>query len=299
MVNFMKSKKTTCENRRRKSHTRKQIARRLSSYTTAAGLGAFACGVPAQAAIVHKDLADLSVTEGGSYYVDMNGDEVLDFRLWGNTAGYAPARMRFQGVYPSLELTNTAKGSAYYLRSFELDDMIGPGAEPTDNGSGQRYGIVSANYGNFGLTDTENFPQFAGIQLDIAGSTHYAWVRMQTEPVSLSGAPVPPLTATVFEWAYETNPNTAIKAGDKGSWPGDFNNDGNVDGTDLSQWRDDFGVNADSDADGDGDSDGQDFLVWQRNHGHSGTLASVPEPTSLALLAAGGGALALGLRRNR
>ncbi len=62
--------------------------------------------------------------------------------------------------------------------------------------------------------------------------------------------------------------------------PGDFDGDGDVDGNDLSQWEDDYGMNGDSDADGDGDSDGEDFLAWQRNYG-IGTLSAttaVPEP---------------------
>ena len=49
--------------------------------------------------------------------------------------------------------------------------------------------------------------------------------------------------------------------------PADFDDDGDVDGDDLAQWRGDFGVNALSDADNDGDSDGADFLAWQRQLG--------------------------------
>jgi len=75
------------------------------------------------------------------------------------------------------------------------------------------------------------------------------------------------------------------------SLPGDFNADGVVDGLDLSQWEDDFGLNSESDANTDCDSDGGDFLVWQRNFGsqfspvESADLTLVPEPcTSLFAL---------------
>jgi len=60
----------------------------------------------------------------------------------------------------------------------------------------------------------------------------------------------------------------------------DFNDDGRVDGTDLTVWKAAFGVNADADADGDGDSDGGDFLVWQREVAIAGVLIPVPEPRS-------------------
>ncbi|TWU20789.1 PEP-CTERM sorting domain-containing protein [Bythopirellula polymerisocia] len=303
----MKSAREKTSKRQRKSSSTKQFAKRLTCYTTAAGLGAFAHGETAQALVIYRDvnpdiavtLIDLQQNLSGDYYIDMDSNGTDDFRIRYQIAGYDPAAIRFQGVGYSEELSNTDKGSNYYVRSFELGDSIGPGAVTTSTG----YGIVAANYLNFGAVDTENYPQFAGIRLDIGGSTHYGWVRMQTSPVNYpgSGAPIPPLTATIFDWAYETDPDTAILAGDVGSFvPGDFDDDGDVDGNDLSKWMTDYSVNGGSDGDLDGDSDGRDFLIWQRNY--TGPLltaanSSVPEPTSLALLAAGGGALALKRRR--
>lgn len=307
----MKSEKKTMSNGRQKSRSMKQFAKRLTCYTTAAGLGAFAYGETAQAFVVHHDVEpDLAVTlidmgQGlvGDYYVDMNGDGVDDFRIRYQIAGYDLAAIRFQGLGATADLnvhlTNTAKGSNYYVRSFELGDSIGPdnpNAVPDLHG----YGIVSPNYTNFGAIDTENYPQFAGIRIDIGGTKHYGWVRMQVTPL-VDFTPVAPLTATIFDWAYETDPDTAIIAGDVGSFvPGDFDGDGDVDNADLTMWEGDYGVNAGSDADVDGDSDGKDFLIWQRSYTGPMLMASstnVPEPTSLALLAAGGGALALKRRR--
>ncbi|MDZ4659316.1 MAG: GH25 family lysozyme [Bythopirellula sp.] len=70
--------------------------------------------------------------------------------------------------------------------------------------------------------------------------------------------------------------------------PGDFDGDGDVDGTDLAQWQDDYDANGESDADEDGDSDGRDFLIWQQNFTGPGPLTAsavaVPEPAAIALL---------------
>ena len=68
---------------------------------------------------------------------------------------------------------------------------------------------------------------------------------------------------------------------------GDFDHDRDVDGADLTEWRGDFGLNADSDADMDSDSDGSDFLIWQRHLGEVAPppgFAAVPEPTALSLV---------------
>ena len=84
----------------------------------------------------------------------------------------------------------------------------------------------------------------------------------------------------------------------------DFNQDGNVDGTDLAAWKSGFGTGttrAEGDANGDQVVDGADFLAWQRQLGASpaagATAAAVPEPTSLGLAAIAG--LALAARRKR
>lgn len=213
----MKRKNTSSKNR-----SVQQVAKRLAAYSAAAGLGAFACGETADAAISYTDVSDIVVDAAnptGGYF-DMDGDTVPDFRIRFQS-GYAPAAIRFQGAYASADLTNTAKGSTYYVRSFESGDLIGPGASEANVP-----GIVSSNATNFGNPID---PQYAGIRLDIGGSTHFGWVRIKTEYVG--GAST--LTGTIFDWAYETTPDTAIAAG------------------------------------------------------------AIPEPTSLALLAAGAGALAL------
>ncbi len=82
--------------------------------------------------------------------------------------------------------------------------------------------------------------------------------------------------------------------------PGDFDEDGDVDGDDLPVWSAGFGMAAgadpgDGDADGDDDVDGADFLVWQQNAGIAPpavpamwAAAVAPEPSAgvLAVIAA-------------
>jgi fibronectin-binding autotransporter adhesin len=69
----------------------------------------------------------------------------------------------------------------------------------------------------------------------------------------------------------------------------DFDEDGDVDGMDLTRWRNNFATGAthmQGNADADGDVDGADFLVWQRQLGGSPAAPSstaIPEPASLWL----------------
>lgn len=72
---------------------------------------------------------------------------------------------------------------------------------------------------------------------------------------------------------------------------GDFDEDGAVDGDDLTRWRTNYGIgttHTTGDADADGDADGADFLIWQRQVGLSNSAiaaAAVPEPATIALMA--------------
>lgn len=70
---------------------------------------------------------------------------------------------------------------------------------------------------------------------------------------------------------------------------GDFDEDLDIDGDDLTIWKGANPQSADADADGDHDSDGADFLLWQKSFGLGPTVvaATVPEPASGLLLAIG------------
>ena len=69
----------------------------------------------------------------------------------------------------------------------------------------------------------------------------------------------------------------------------DFDNDGDVDATDLATLKTAFGTTAAGDADGDGDTDGGDLLLWQQQLGGAPLVAAlntaVPEPAMGVLVA--------------
>jgi hypothetical protein len=88
----------------------------------------------------------------------------------------------------------------------------------------------------------------------------------------------------------QSQTSTAYSISVAGDIAADFDDDGDVDGDDLTIWQAGYGtgtLHGEGNADGDGDVDGRDFLIWQRSYGWGVTsLAAsiaVPEPACLAL----------------
>ena len=120
----------------------------------------------------------------------------------------------------------------------------------------------------------------------ITGNT----VTGKFDTVDVSGMPA----GLAFHVNYLLNA-VQLQVVNKPSFSADFDDDGDVDATDLSIWKNAFGLNQLGDANGDNISDGSDFLIWQRQLGSapavaiaSSAAAPVPEPAAgwLALWAA-------------
>ena len=241
-------------------------------------------------------------------------------------------------LYPNrgagYSITNTNHGNAYYVRSFDAGEVIGSSnaaaQDITPNGSGHYYGLVSS-YGGYGLhtfwDPSPGFPndEYAGVRfVDGNGDNRYGWARFQItvhDVVNDSGLPFPDGVinerdyqadpnryVTVFEYAYETDVDVDIVAGDVGSaLIGDLDGDGFVGINDLNIILGDWNLNvppADPAADPSGDNfvgiEDLNQVLGNWNNGTPPAVgAAVPEPTSLALLAAGGGALAFRRRQSR
>jgi hypothetical protein len=113
-----------------------------------------------------------------------------------------------------------------------------------------------------------------------------------------------PTLAPGLAWT-QTQTATSFAIGVTGSLAADFDEDGDVDGDDLTRWEAGYGtgmLHTEGNADGDGDVDGADFLAWQQSLGWgvNATAASarVPEPGG-ALLAIVSLVAGSGLSKNR
>jgi PEP-CTERM motif-containing protein len=193
-----------------------QTYRRLKRYAAAAGLGAFSFAQTAEAGIVYTDIPDVNVNQGNTIYINLDGSGQNEFAIVG-----AANQIRFNpyniGGQQSRTLTSTG---SYYVFSFNAGASIGPLA---NSAGGARLVLDPANN------------KYIGMKWDIGGGNfRFGWARIDLLTLS---------TAKLYDFAYESTPNTAILAGATG--------------------------------------------------------ATVPEPSSLALVAAGGGAMALAQLRRR
>lgn len=319
---------------RRASRLTSQGAKRLASYSMAAGLGAFGCGESARAAIVYTDVPDI-VLRRGDPAVNLNLDNdpagTLDLHFRNQATGTWYASGRFIGLpYPgnpapesySYALTRLTdpptSNPGYYVRSFHLNEQIGPVGEGltvkanrTPNTPQGGYGVLKTNLrspyspiddgGNFGDATSD---QFAGIAIRDTDGIRFGWVRMRAEITTIPSFPYYEHIWTLYDWAFESELNTPILAGAKPeALPGDYNSNGQVDAADYTFWRDRLGQDATLPNSDPADTDNlvtqAEYDFWKSQFagaagGGSGATTSgvsVPEPTSLALLAAGIGAL--------
>ena len=217
--------------------------------------------------------------------------------------------------YPSTPPNTPNKKTA--LQGFNAGEMIGDGNDVNIGvSSGLMRGAGSVGdwdgvednfedlygYGNPGL------PSYVGFEisgLSTGTGSGFGWI----EVIVREGGSIPEaqVELQIIRWAF-TDDGSPIAAGDTGpvGLPGDYNEDGVIDAADYTVWRDNLGNTIPNDPTGDVASDA-DYDYWKAHFGEttppgSGAITSptaVPEPTTLGLLAAGGGALAFGYRRRK
>jgi len=249
-----------------KSKMNKETVKRLMAYSAAAGMGAFAFGQAADAAIVVTDLGAGVLVDGGingaaNHDIDFDGDGFPDASIIHGFNNIQVRAFGFDELVPGnwatfnqvlTDFAPNAYGFSYYVNGMAAGGLVD--STGTKGGFGQypHFGYdlaISAAY-NFagGYGDPGSVGTFFRVQFEIgndptevdgvgpdrlAGSTtHFGWIEL-ANTTKANGA-----SAVLTRFAYETQANTPILTG------------------------------------------------------------AVPEPTSLALLAIGAGGLAMRRRRS-
>ena len=193
---------------------------RLIAYALAAGaagVGLLALAQPAAAEIVYT-AKDFKLTKGG-LFIDLNLDGVPDFNL----GFHSQSSFTYQdGRYAERKLVLGGKTNASVIPSNGSAASLAPGAVI---GPGRKFKDVTVKRvqlvfvesfeSSCGLRDSSargnwknTQSRFLGLKFQINGQTHYGWVRLS---VRYFGHNL--LTATLLGFAYETNADQAILAG--------------------------------------------------------------------------------------
>jgi hypothetical protein len=187
------------------------IQSRLNMYAlaaSAAGVGLLAVAQPAQAEVVYTPVQQV-IGYNGVYGLDLNHDGTVDFLIqqwnYGNWASNNqlladPAVGNgVEGIRRAAAVLQSGQPigpSQNFIAGDQNGEVMLSVTHTTTGGPSHLHGSW-ANVSNL----------YLGLKFQISGQTHYGWARVSVQRKGFH------FLATLTGYAYETTPNTAIKAG--------------------------------------------------------------------------------------
>lgn len=175
---------------------------------SAAGVGVLALAQPLAAKVVYTPVNQV-IGANGVYNLDLNHDGTVDFLIqqW-NYGNWASNNQ----LLADAAVGNGVLGKRYFASVLAAGASIGPNQHFV---AGESNGEVMLSVTHFTTGGTSYVHgswanvrnRYLGVQFKINGETHYGWARLSVQRQSFH------FTATLSGYAYETIPNTAIKAG--------------------------------------------------------------------------------------
>ena len=193
-----------------------RLERELAAYAVAAGaagVGILALSQPADAKIIYTS-AHKNISRGQTYRLDVNHDGTADFTFHNefqttDTGGSSWLSVRPVG-------SNAVRGfvdhyGIGWADALKLDARIGPKKTFIE----QAARMVFIGVGSSGTVTLGRWinvrKRYLGLRFKIHGETHYGWARLNVSH------PLPfVISARLTGYAYETNPDKPIVAGDMG-----------------------------------------------------------------------------------
>jgi hypothetical protein len=212
----------------------------------------------------------LVIPDGSHLVVDNQADVGVLLEMYGafrpgNSEGIGRVNLQDYQQYDSGELFVEMKGTSLN----EFDRLVASGD------------VIVDGYLNIDIDEIAPMVPFVPVLGNTFNIITANSVSGQFDYYDVSGMP----PGLAFKINYLANA-VQLQVVNEPFFSADFDDDGDVDPTDLQIWKGAYHLNQLGDADGDNDSDGADFLKWQQQLGSKPTAvaasAAVPEPASLA-----------------
>jgi hypothetical protein len=198
-------------NRERRHFLSQLLDRRLVSYATAAaGSGILGLAQPAEAQIIYTP-AHVTIGYKGSYSLDLTNDGTIDFILKDEVT--ANCSTVVDALMAKAALGNAIEGQAFrsinLANALKAGETIGASQGFVSPSVGALMGEAYVSGGGFGHFGNwlHVVNRYLGLRFQINGETHFGWARMT---VSVN---VGTLQSVLTGYAYESQPNTPIVAG--------------------------------------------------------------------------------------
>lgn len=188
----------------------------------AAGVGLMTAAQQAEAKVIYTPTY-AKVTD--LYYLDLNHDGIRDFVLW-NVASCTSTACGGELMAYLSGGPNVVAGILSQASALRAGAVIGPAVQfPAVSEMMMVSGGIHHRQGSSSQPPAEWFGQFAnggkgvrdrylGLKFTINGQTHYGWARFS---VSIPNAKILNFTPILTGYAYETEPNKPIVAGQETS----------------------------------------------------------------------------------
>ena len=198
---------------------KKSLQSKLKTYSSVAAGVLVASSAGAQ--IVYTDVnPDVTLnTFPSSFDIDMNGDMTTDFSF-AMSASTAYSSFQKHNVVFNPATSNSFITSNTYVGVLNLNSAIGSTGSFENLGFHKNmasfYSFTAAgntySYTNGNWTGS-NTDKYIGVKFDISGNTHYGWIRLDASfAIPYNSA----WSLTIKDFAYQSTPQVAILAGDKG-----------------------------------------------------------------------------------
>jgi hypothetical protein len=195
--------------------TNSTIQKKLKAYSAVAGTFIAATGA-ADAQVMYTDvMPDSTISNGGIYMLDLNNDDIADFKLMQTSgtlygfsfdaiAAYALAANNAIDTMPGGGASALDIGVSVDASLNWVDSTAAANITPVPTANGLAFAISALAYygGNFsGVVG-----KFLPLRFENLGSTYYGWVRLDV--------PIDALSFTVIDYAYTDDPDHSTITGD-------------------------------------------------------------------------------------